>query len=329
MIKQTVQPISILCRSQSTYRWFSTTQRIASDKLNDHKKLLRQFYGSDILKSIEITEASVKPKDLLELKLKGNLGKSKVAPTDETFDYTRNDPEWEQPIVYPNQGLGRAPYPQIPNVNSPDGGDMKIRFKDAPIATNRPDATVSKTPQMIAKELAALTGLDEQYIRRLYVRPLIMKRVSLKTGKGNIANFFVMSVVGDQNGMVGIGIGKSRDGIRTAATKAHWTAVKNLRYVNRYEDRTILGSFEHKLAATKLKYSAAPVGFGLRVNKTAVEICRAAGIKDLRGKVFKSRNPMLVAKCFFEALTNQKTLDTLAANRGKKVVDVARVYYSH
>lgn len=55
-----------------------------------------------------------------------------------------------------------------------------------------------------------------------------MKRVSLKTAKGNIANFFVMSVAGDKNGMLGIGIGKSRDGIRTAATKAHWNAVKNL-----------------------------------------------------------------------------------------------------
>ena len=34
-----------------------------------------------------------------------------------------------------------------------------------------------------------------------------MKRVSLKTAKGNIANFFVLSVAGDKNGMVGLGIG--------------------------------------------------------------------------------------------------------------------------
>ena len=53
------------------------------------------------------------------------------------------------------------------------------------------EPTGIKTPQQIAQELSDLTGLDERYIRRLYVRPLIMKRVSLKTAKGNIANFFV------------------------------------------------------------------------------------------------------------------------------------------
>lgn len=161
------------------------------------------------------------------------------------------------------------------------------------------------------------------------MRPIIMKRVSLKTSKGNIPNFFVLTVVGDRNGTIGLGIGKSRDGIRTAAVKAHWNAVKNLTPIPRYEERTILGDFEYKYHAVKLFMRSAPAGFGLRVNRNIFEICQAAGIKDLRGKVYKSRNPLLVCQGFVEALTKQRSIEDLAASRGKKIVDLRKVYYSH
>lgn len=330
MFRQTVQPISIIkrCLSTSNKVLAEAGKKASNSKVEQHNKFLNQYYNPEILKSIQIAESVVKPEDYMKLQLRGREAKSRVAPSQEDFDYSLKDPVWEEPIIYPNQGLGRAPYPEIPNVNSPDRSDLRIRFKDAPVATNKQEPTAAKNPAQIAKELSELTGLDERYIRNLYVRPLIMKRVSLKTAKGNIANFFVLSVAGDKNGMVGIGIGKSRDGIRTAATKAHWAAVKNLRAVNRYENRTILGSFEHKFSASKLKFSAAPIGFGLRCNRIVFEICQAAGIKDLKGKIFKARNPMHVAKGFFETLTKQKTIEELAANRGKKIVELRKVYYS-
>lgn len=335
MLKRTLQPISVLKRCLTTSRTVfasetgsKSSNQSTNNKINKHTEFLSKYYNPEILQSIQAAESLVTPEQYLNLQLKGSDAKSKVGPTDEEFDYSFNDPEWEEPIIYPNQGLGRAPYPEIPQVSSPDRSALKIRFSDAPVATQKDEPTGIKTPQQIAQELSDLTGLDERYIRRLYVRPLIMKRVSLKTAKGNIANFFVLSVAGDKNGMVGLGIGKSRDGIRTAATKAHWNAVKNLTPVYRYEDRTILGSFEYKYHATKLKFSPAPIGFGLRCNKNIFEICQAAGIKDLKGKIYKSRNPLTVANGFFKALTQQRSLEELAANRGKKIVELRKVYYS-
>ncbi|KAI3407143.2 MRPS5 [Candida oxycetoniae] len=302
----------------------------ATPKLDTHLKFLKHYYSPELLQSIQIAETLVEPQDYLDLQKKGDSGRSTVAPKDSTFDYSTKDAEWEEPILYPNQGLGRVPYPPIPQVRSPDRDDLRIRFADAPRGDSNSahNVTATKTTYQIAKELSQLTGLDESYIRNLYIRPLVMKRVSLKTAKGNIPNFFVMSVAGDKNGMLGLGIGKSRDGIRTAATKAHWSAVKNLAPIKRYDNRTILQSFEKKYHASKLKFSPAPIGFGLRCNSNVFEICQAAGIKDIRGKIFKSRNPVLVAKGFVEALKEQKTIEELALNRGKKVVELRKVYYS-
>lgn len=319
---------------KSLRRCFGTTSQLlkqsGASKVEKHLEYLKNYYNLELLESIKLAESVVDPKDYLNLQLQGREGKSKVAPQ-LTFDYSKTDPEWNEPILYPNQGLGRTPYPEIPQVQSPDRGDLKIRFSNAPRAPNDSpqSSTAVKNTSQIARELSQLTGLDEKYIRNLYIRPLVMKRVSLKTAKGNIANFFVMSVAGDKNGMLGIGIGKSRDGIRTAATKAHWNAVKNLTPVKRYDNRTILGSFELKYHATKLKFKSAPIGFGLRCNRNIFEICQAAGIKDLRGKVHKSRNPVLVAQGFFKALTQQKSIEELALNRGKKVVELRKVYYSN
>ncbi|KAK6455642.1 mitochondrial ribosomal protein S5 [Scheffersomyces xylosifermentans] len=298
-----------------------------NSKVTKHLDFLKKYYTPELLQSIQISESLIDPKDVLELKKRGFRANSKVAPTDKLSDYSRIDPISQEPILYPNQGVGRTPYPKIPDIQGPDRTDLKLRFKDEN-TLKRKEASATST-RKIADELAKLTGLDAAYIRGLYVRPIIMKRVSLKTSKGNIPNFFVLTVVGDRNGTIGLGIGKSRDGIRTAAVKAHWNAVKNLTPIPRYEDRTILGDFEYKYHAVKLFMRSAPAGFGLRVNRNIFEICQAAGIKDLRGKVYKSRNPLLVCQGFVEALTKQRSIEDLAASRGKKIVDLRKVYYSH
>ena len=87
--------------------------------------------------------------------------------------------------------------------------------------------------------------------------------------------------------MIGLGEGKSRDGMRVSLRKAHWNAIKNLQPIPRYENRTIIGDVDYKFHAVKLFLKSAPAGFGLRVNPNIFEVCQAAGIKDLRGKVYK------------------------------------------
>lgn len=57
-------------------------------------------------------------------------------------------------------------------------------------------------------------------------------------------------------------------------------------------------------------------------------MARAAGIQDLAARVPRSRNPMNTIKATYEALMKQRIPDEVARGRGKKMVDVRKVYYA-
>lgn len=70
------------------------------------------------------------------------------------------------------------------------------------------------------------------------------------------------------------------------------------------------------------------IGFGLRCQHLIYEMARAAGIHDLAARVERSRNPMNTVKAAYEALTTQKDPEEIARARGRKLVDVRKVYYA-
>jgi small subunit ribosomal protein S5 len=69
-------------------------------------------------------------------------------------------------------------------------------------------------------------------------------------------------------------------------------------------------------------------GFGLRVQYLIYEMCRAAGIHDLAARVSRSRNKMNTVKAAYEALMSQRDPEEVARARGRKMVDVRKVYYA-
>jgi small subunit ribosomal protein S5 len=56
-------------------------------------------------------------------------------------------------------------------------------------------------------------------------------------------------------------------------------------------------------------------------------MCRAAGITDLAASIPRSRNPMNSVKAAYKALLTQPDPEEIAMGRGKKLVDVRKVYY--
>jgi ribosomal protein S5 len=75
-------------------------------------------------------------------------------------------------------------------------------------------------------------------------------------------------------------------------------------------------------------YASHPyTGYGLVVNNYIHEVCRCVGISDLYCKVYGSKNPMNVVKATFEALYAQRRPEDIAQARGKRLVDVEKVYY--
>jgi small subunit ribosomal protein S5 len=56
-------------------------------------------------------------------------------------------------------------------------------------------------------------------------------------------------------------------------------------------------------------------------------MARAAGIQDLSARVPRSRNKMNTVKAAYQALMKQRIPEEVAIARGKKLVDVRKVYY--
>lgn len=142
------------------------------------------------------------------------------------------------------------------------------------------------------------------------------RQTQRKTKEGNIPTFSTMAVVGDENGHVGIGTGKSMETL-PARDKAIRKAKLNLIKVTRGDgsfdsigggNTSIPFKVEGKSGSVKVVLMPAPPGTGLVVGDELKKILRLAGIKDIYSKTFgKKRTTFNLAKACINALkkTNQ------------------------
>lgn len=274
---------------------------------DEHIAQLSKYYPEHLLSSILAAESVVSP----ELMRSVRPSSGQFAPM-YAEDYAEYDPLFDHAQgEWVDKSQPRQPIPQR--------APRDLREKD--------DLMSSRTHLGInLSNLEKSTGLRKEFLARLRVKPLVSKRVVNMEATGKKRRMYALAVVGDGNGHIGIGQGKSQD-YSGAIKNAHWEAAKNIMYIPRFKDRTIYGNLDIKKGAVHIQLRAARPGSGLRVNHVIYEICKLAGIKDLVGNVYGSRNPMNVAKATIEALTSRQVLiDETAANRGKRVVDVTSTY---
>ena len=142
-----------------------------------------------------------------------------------------------------------------------------------------------------------------------------IRRVSKTVKGGKNMRFSVTVVVGDGNGYVGVGLGKSIE-IPEAVRKAEEDAKKNLIYV-----QMVGTTVPHKnlgvFGAGRVLIMPAAQGTGVIAGSSARTVLEAAGIKDVRAKSIGSANTVNVAYATLEGLRNMMTLDKAAKLRGK------------
>lgn len=195
------------------------------------------------------------------------------------------------------------------------------------------------------KKLIKDTGLDQAEIRALKTKALVSHAVVNQTRLGKVRRQYCLSIAGNGNGLLGIGEAKSEES-GDAVLQSKYRAIRNMQPIPRYESRTIYGDVTGKVGAVELKLMNRPpgmssfflryndmmliigLGFGLRCQHLIFEMCRAGGIHDLAARVDRSRNPMNTVKAAYEALMSQRNPEDIARARGKKLVDVRKVYYS-
>ncbi len=147
-----------------------------------------------------------------------------------------------------------------------------------------------------------------------------INRVSKTVKGGRIMKFSALVVVGDGNGTVGFGLGKSGE-VPDAIRKGIEDAKKNLVKIPMYGTtipHEIVGAFG---AGRVLMKPAAP-GTGVIAGGPVRAVIEMAGIKDIRTKSLRSNNPCNVVRATINGLTSCMTAKEAAAKRGKSIKEI-------
>ena len=148
-----------------------------------------------------------------------------------------------------------------------------------------------------------------------------IKRVVKVVKGGRTMRFTALVVVGDGNGHVGAGLGKSAE-IPEAIRKGKEDAMKKLVSVARDENDSITHDFIGKFGSAEMLLKRAPEGTGVIAGGPARAVVELAGIRNIRAKCMGSRNKQNVVLATFNGLQNLKTPEEVARKRGKSVDDI-------
>jgi small subunit ribosomal protein S5 len=159
-------------------------------------------------------------------------------------------------------------------------------------------------------------GMEQQYDERV----IEIARVAKVVKGGRRFQFRVAIVAGDNNGRVGLGVGKANavpDAMRKATERAH----KNMRNVAVY-NTTIPHLVNGKVAGARVMLKPASRGTGVIAAGGVRAVLEAAGIRDILTKSLGSANVLNVVKATFEALEQLKSPEEEASRRGKPVKEL-------
>lgn len=127
-----------------------------------------------------------------------------------------------------------------------------------------------------------------------------INRVTKTTKGGRTFSFSALVVVGDENGVVGHGLGKAKE-VQEAIAKGIDDAKKNLIRVP-VRHGTIPHDQLAKEGAAKVLIKPAAKGTGVIAGGTMRAVLESAGVKDVLAKSLGSANPHNVVKATFNAL---------------------------
>lgn len=127
-----------------------------------------------------------------------------------------------------------------------------------------------------------------------------INRVSKKTKGGNKMRFAALVVIGNRNGKVGVGLGKSAD-VSSAIAKAVSVAKKHLINIPIVKE-TIPHTIRVKKGAAELLLKPAPRGTGIIAGGAVRSVVEVAGIRNVSSKILGTSNKANNVYATFEAL---------------------------
>lgn len=145
-------------------------------------------------------------------------------------------------------------------------------------------------------------------------RLVAVNRVTKVTKGGRTFSFSAIVVVGDENGIVGHGLGKSNE-VTGAITKGIENAKKNLVRVP-VINGTVPHSQNGRYSGARVLIKPATPGTGVIAGNSMRAVLESAGIHNVLAKSQGSSNPHNVIKATFDALESMRDAVTVARQRG-------------
>ncbi len=151
-------------------------------------------------------------------------------------------------------------------------------------------------------------------------RLVSINRVAKVVKGGRNFRFSALMVVGDENGHVGIGMGKAAE-IPEAVRKGIEDAKRHLIEIP-LVGTSIPHAVEGKFGKGFVRMLPAEEGTGVIAGGPARAVLEMVGIKDIRTKSFGSNNPANCVKATIDGLSQLRTVEEIAKLRGKTVEEI-------
>ncbi len=162
-------------------------------------------------------------------------------------------------------------------------------------------------------------GIDPRDLE-LFDRLVFLNRVAKVVKGGRRFSFSALVVVGDHNGIVGIGHGKAKEvpeAIRKAVEKAKRALVR-IPITNGTVPHEVIGEF----GAAKVVIKPAAPGTGVIAGGAVRAVMESAGVRDVLTKVIGTNNPHNVVRATMEGLLALRHPEEIAARRGKSLEEI-------